>query len=222
MTFQELLALRIELTRPKKNSSEDPPRKKTEDELVFEGMIELLKSDGELDNFQAEYLKSRLVNQIVYMDGKSNKCKKQYIKSQMTSIIGGVVVTALVGLSTFVPDEKYGDIRKFFGVTAFIVSQVVTVTSAVEQLHKNNELWLFYRRSNEYMKSQLWHFLELTGPYENIDRKTAFRILVKQSEEIIPRDLDILSAKSKENNISVNPEPDNKKKLENNNSESSE
>lgn len=212
MTFKKWFTWK----RPEENSSEDTPRKKTEEE-VFEGMIELLKSKQELDDYQTEYLKSRLVNQIVYMDGKSNKCKKQYINSQMTSIIGGVVVTALVGLSTFITDEKYADMRKFFGVTAFVVSQVVTVTNAVEQLHKNNELWLFYRRSNEYMKSQLWHFLELTGPYENIDRKTAFRILVKQSEEIIPRDLDILSAKSKENNISANPEPDNKKQLENNN-----
>ncbi len=204
--------------KPENNPPEKKSREKTEDEKVFEGMIELLKSKQELDDFQTEYLKSRLVNQIVYMDGKSNKCKEKYVKSQMISIIGGVVVTALVGLSTFIPPEKDSvDMRKFFGVAAFVVSQVVTVTSALEQLHKNNELWLFYRRSNEYMKSQLWHFLELTGPYENIGRKTAFRILVKQSEEIIPRDLDILSAKSKENNISVNPEPDNKKQLENNN-----
>ena len=195
---------------PFKKSSDtlDTNQKKSEDELVFEGMIQLLTSRQELDDFQTKYLKSRLVSQIVYMDGKSNKCKEQYLKSQMISIIGGVVVTALVGLSTFIPPEKDGvDMRKFFGITAFIVSQVVTVTSALEQLHKNNELWLFYRRSNEYMKSQLWHFLELTGPYENIKRDTAFRILVKQSEEIIPRDLDILSAKSKENNISANPEP---------------
>ena len=48
------------------------------------------------------------------------------------------------------------------------------------------------------MKSQLWHFVELTGPYEGINQDTAFKILVKQTEEIIPRDLDILSAKSSE------------------------
>jgi len=177
------------VTFTKSSDTINNPQKKSEEELVFEGMIELLKLKQELNDFQAEYLKSRLVNQIVYMDGKANKCKKQYLKSQMISIIGGVVVTALVGLSTFVTPEKDGiDMRKFFGITAFVMSQVVTVTSAVEQLHKNNELWLFYRRSNEYMKSQLWHFLELTGPYENINRAIAFRILVKQSEEIIPRD----------------------------------
>jgi hypothetical protein len=48
------------------------------------------------------------------------------------------------------------------------------------------------------MKSQLWHFVESTGSYENLDQDTAFRIIVKQAEEIIPRDLDILSAKSSE------------------------
>ena len=148
-----------------------------------------------LNSTQKDYLVSRLLGQIAYMEKKANSCKKNYVRSQVITILGGVTVTALVGLSTSIED-KY--IRNFVGASAFFVSQVVTVTSALEQLHKNNELWLFYRRSEEYMKSQLWHFVESTGSYENLDQDTAFRIIVKQAEEIIPRDLDILSAKSSE------------------------
>ena len=65
--------------KPENNPPEKKPREKTEDEKVFEGMVELLKSRQELDDFQTKYLKSRLVSQIVYMDGKSNKCKEQYL-----------------------------------------------------------------------------------------------------------------------------------------------
>jgi hypothetical protein len=170
-----------------------------------QGKNEAIKSEKEvlkeiiqnlsLNDTQKNYLVSRLLGQIDYMENKASDCKKKYLRSQIITIHGGVTVTAFVGLSTSIED-KY--IRNFVGASAFFVSQVVTVTSALEQLHKNNELWLFYRRSEEYMKSQLWHFVESTGSYENLDQDTAFRIIVKQAEEIIPRDLDILSAKSSE------------------------
>jgi hypothetical protein len=170
-----------------------------------QGKNEAIKSEKEvlkeiiqnlsLNPTQKNYLVSRLLGQIDYMENKASSCKKKYVRSQIITILGGVTVTALVGLSTSIKEEN---IRNFVGASAFFVSQVVTVTSALEQLHKNNELWLFYRRSEEYMKSQLWHFVESTGSYENLDQDTAFRIIVKQAEEIIPRDLDILSAKSSE------------------------
>ena len=171
------------------------PQSKNEATKSEKEVLQEIIQNLSLNSTQKNYLVSRLLGQIAYMEKKANSCKKNYVRSQIITILGGVTVTALVGLSTSIEDKN---IRNFVGASAFVVSQVVTVTTALEQLHKNNELWLFYRRSEEYMKSQLWHFIEATGAYENLDQDTAFRIIVKQAEEIIPRDLDILSAKSVE------------------------
>lgn len=163
-------------------------------------LASIIQSNGLL-NAQQQYLITRLLGQINYMQNKADKCKKEHIQSRMFAICGGVIVTTLVGLSAYFDNPN---LQKGLSITAFFASQIVTVSTAIEQLKKNNELWMFYRRSGEFMKSQMWQFIETAGPYEGLDVERSFKYLIKQTEEIIPRDLDILSSQRAQDNQQSN------------------
>ena len=53
----------------------------------------------ELNDRQKHYLKSRWLDQILWMEGRANDARKRYYQLRLTTIIGGVIVPILISLN---------------------------------------------------------------------------------------------------------------------------
>jgi hypothetical protein len=114
----------------------------------------------ELGDRQRHYMRSRWLEQIVWLEGKAKKSQRWYYSLRLMAIVGGLIVPALVSLNV-----NEGEFRKAVVWTTFVVSLVVAIAVAVEGFFHYGDRWRHYRRTAETMKSQGWQFYELAGPY---------------------------------------------------------
>lgn len=140
-----------------------------------------------LTNLQREFLQSRWLHQILWMEGRAARARDWYYKLRLTTIIGGVIVPILVSLN--INTKPFDSVIR--GATVAL-SGVVAISAAVEEFFHYGERWRHYRRTAESLKAQGWEFFELSGLY--IDYKThdaAFNLFVNQVENIIQHDVEV-------------------------------
>ncbi|KAM3094634.1 DUF4231 domain-containing protein [Phormidesmis sp. 146-12] len=164
----------------------------------------------ELPPLQKEFLRSRWLDQVLWMEGRAASARNWHRRLRLITIIGGVIIPAFVSLSSFnldalqqatqptqTPVNTNNHYRVFFGVSAFVLSQVVAISAASEQFFNNGDRWRHYRRSVESLKTQGWQFFQLTGPYATYSKtgshKDAFTLFAGQVEEILQRDVEVYS-----------------------------
>lgn len=146
----------------------------------------------ELQERQKYYLKSRWLDQVLWMEGRASRARNFYYRLRLTTIIGGVIIPALVSLN-FTGTENQ-QVKQAIAISTFALSQVVAVSAAVEQFFNYGERWRHYRRSVETLKTQGWQFFELGGIYEPFPNHTqAFNDFAGNVEAIIQRDVEVYS-----------------------------
>jgi Protein of unknown function (DUF4231) len=171
----------------KKNSYQD--FLKEDFNKLFAGM--------QLGDGQRHFLRSRWLEQVLWMEGKANFSRDRYYFWRLTTIIGGVILPALVTLNintTFKVDNPENNInlRNLMIGSTFVISQLVAISAAVEEFFHYGERWRHYRRTVESLKTQGWQFSQLTGPYRNYtSHEEAFNFFAGQVEDIIQRDVEI-------------------------------
>ena len=69
-------------------------------------------------------------------------------------------------------------------VTA-VLGAAVVVLEALQHLNQWHHNWITYRSTCEALQHEKFTFLELAGPYEGADPKTARRLLVERTEALI-------------------------------------
>ena len=115
----------------------------------------------ELTDLQKHCLRSRWLDQILWMEGNANRCQNRYYFLRLTTIIGGVIVPALVSLNTPAltglavsggTNLGLGWIAPVAGWAAFALSLVVALSAAIEQFFNYGERWRHYRRMVESLK----------------------------------------------------------------------
>ena len=143
----------------------------------------------QLDPLQKNFMKHRWLDQVLWMEAKAAESRNRYYALRMVTIIGGVMVPALVSFS----EPKF---QKFFQWTAFGLSQAVAISAAVEELFQYGERYRHYRVAAEELKMQGWRFLQLSGPYEEESHQVgdtphtiSYPIFAERVEEIIKGDL---------------------------------
>jgi hypothetical protein len=147
----------------------------------FEGLIEEL----DLADSQKRYLRSRWLDQIVWLEKKAKQNQRLYYTLRVIAIVGGVIVPALVSLNV-----REGDVASAIAWTTFAVSLVVAIAVAVEGFFRYGERWRHYRRTVELMKSQGWQFYELAGVYADFRTpSSAFRTFAATVEALIAEDV---------------------------------
>lgn len=153
----------------------------------FAGMVNSL----DLNERQKYYLKSRWLEQVLWMEGKATRTRDFYYRLRLTTIIGGVIIPALVSLNF----ANYGEqTKRIVFISTFTLSQVVAISAAVEQFFNYGERWRHYRRSVESLKTQGWQFFELSGNYENfLNHDTAFHEFAGNVEAILQKDVEVYS-----------------------------
>jgi hypothetical protein len=148
-----------------------------------QGMIDTLK----LQDLQKSFLIKRWLNQVMWMEGRSGKARNQYYRLRLITIIGGVIVPAIITFNTNNNQLKQAAVFLTFGL-----SQAVAISAALEEFFHYGERWRYYRRTSESLKTQGWQFFQLSGPYVNYtNHKQAFRLFASQVEDIIQRDVEI-------------------------------
>ena len=111
-------------------------------------------ADGlDVDPLRKRYLQSRYVNQVVWMEGKAEAARRNYVRLRLITVVGAVIVPVLVGLNS---DD--GGVE----AAAIGLSLIVAVSAAIEQFFHFGERWQHYRRSVERLKAEGWRYFELT------------------------------------------------------------
>lgn len=151
-------------------------------------LIETLK----LSDLQKHFLRSRWLEQIMWMEGKANAARNWYYRLRLTVIIGGVIIPALISLNT---PAVIGDISDGAAAaiswTAFGLSLLVALSAAVEQFFNYGERWRHYRRMAETLKAEGWQFFQLSGPYRRFkSHADAYRAFAARTEEANQHDVE--------------------------------
>ena len=146
----------------------------------FKGLIDSI----ELDELQKKFIKTRWLEQLVWLENKANKCRDKYYKLRMTTIIGGVIVPALITSTTSINDSAW------LGLVVIIISQAVAISAAIEEFFKYGDKHTQYRQTAEKMKSEAWQFFQLSGAYRDFKtHKKAYVDFAQAVENIIQDDL---------------------------------
>ncbi len=147
----------------------------------FSEIIETLN----LDERQKHILKSRWLDQVTWMEGKTSHTRNRYYLLRMTSIIGGVTVPALIGINNM--EGTAGEVIRW---VVFGISLIVAISSATEEFFRYGERWRHYRGTVELLKSEGWQFFQLSGAYKRQSEHTqAYEKFAGRVEEILQSDV---------------------------------
>jgi hypothetical protein len=137
----------------------------------------------ELPELNKQFLRARWLEQIMWMEEKALDALWWYRVLRLATIIGGVIVPALVSWTV-------GDGDDLIKALTFIVSLVVALSAAVEEFFRYGERWRHYRRTVESLKSEGWQFLQLSGPYVNMTHSQAYPAFATRVEELSREEVD--------------------------------
>jgi len=151
---------------------------KTTDHAHMRAEMDQLISAIELPELNKQFLRARWLELIIWMDGKAQESVWWYRRLRLATIIGGVIVPALVSLNVG------SDMQGLIQALTFIVSLVVALSAAVEEFFRYGERWRHYRRMTESLKSEGWQFLQLSGTYANQTHAQAYPTFASRVEEL--------------------------------------
>ncbi len=147
----------------------------------------------ELQERQRHYLKSRWLDQVLWMEGRANKARNMHYRLRLTTIIGGVIIPALVSLNFTNSNDQI--LKQTVAASTFVLSQMVAICAATEQFFNYGERWRHYRRGVESLKTEGWQFFELSGPYQTYQtHDQAFSTFSSQVESVLQKDVEVYAS----------------------------
>jgi hypothetical protein len=138
-----------------------------------------------LDEIQKSWLKERWLDQVIWMEGRANRHRNRHYRLRIFAIAGGILIPLLITMSQ---NNNLG----FLSWVAAGLGALVAISVAVEEFYHDGERWRNYRNSVELLKSEGWHFINLSGPYRHYndaDRSNAFKKFAARVEDIIQQDV---------------------------------
>lgn len=151
---------------------------KTTDHEHMRAEMEQLIVAIDLPELNKQFLRTRWLELVIWMDGKAQESVWWYRRLRLATIIGGVIVPALVSLNIG------SDMQGLIQAITFIVSLVVAMSAAVEEFFRYGERWRHYRRMTESLKSEGWQFLQLSGGYANQTHIQAYPVFAARVEAL--------------------------------------
>jgi hypothetical protein len=138
-----------------------------------------------LSDLQKHFLRSRWLDQVVWMESKTAEAQKWYYLLRLTSIVGGVIVPALVSLNI-----SGGKPEPIVSWTTFIISLLVAISLAIEEFFNYGKRWRHYRSTVENLKIEGWEFFQLSGKYKDKSHEEAYPFFAAQVEDIFRNEVD--------------------------------
>jgi uncharacterized protein DUF4231 len=184
-----------------KNSSYDKWLKDDLDQLI---------SALELSELHKHSLRSRWLDQVLWMEKKAGQCQRWYYILRLTAIVGGVIVPSLVGLNLANNQFAAG----FLQWTTFGLSMIVAISVATEEFFHFGERWRHYRSTAERLKIEGWQLFQLGGPYQDFkNHAEAYSLFATRTESIHQQEVDVYITeitKEKKKEQAENPKRENK------------
>jgi len=150
----------------------------------FSKIFEMLK----LGELQTHFLRSRWLDQVLWMESKAAQARNRYYTLKVITIIGSVMLPALVTLNN--ADDP--EVRQYVYWSTFILSLLVSTTASIEGLFLYGDQWRNYRRSVESLKTLGWQYFQLSGSYLSYQTHAeAFNTFAAQVEDVIQQDVEI-------------------------------
>jgi Protein of unknown function (DUF4231) len=150
----------------------------------FDSMIDGL----EIAPLKKDYLRSRWLDQVLWMEGRANQMRNWHRRLRITAIVASALVPILVTLN-FNQDKALDNWLKAGTV---LVSGLVTVSATVEEFCQFGNRWYSYRKTVELLKTQGWQFFQLSGTYRQYSsHEEALPWFTDEVEGIIQRDVEV-------------------------------
>ena len=166
------------------NISESKQSKNYRDQ--FKEEICSLIEQIDLSDLQQQFMKSRWLSQVLWLESRSQQNRNRYYLLRLITIIGGVIVPALVSLNI-----NSNNVQAAIGWIAFGLSQAVAISAAVEEFFHYGERYRHYRNTAEAMKIEGWQFFQLSGPYQNAQSHTeVYADFAQRVESVMQRDVE--------------------------------
>jgi hypothetical protein len=145
------------------------------------GLIDRL----DLSDLRKDFLKNRWLDQVLWLEGRAKKEQNRHYMLRMITIVGGVIVPALVGFNS--NDSR---IREIVNWSALGLSQAVAISAAIEEFFSHGDKYRSYRNTAEGLKIEGWQFFQLSGPYRQFDdHDNAYTIFAERVEQYIMQDV---------------------------------
>jgi hypothetical protein len=142
------------------------------------------------DEMPKQFLKSRWLDQLIWMDKASKKNQRYYYMLRLSCIVGGVMIPALVSI------DGNGTTGGFLHFLTVLLSLVVAVSAAVEAFFNFGERWRHYRRMTEILKGEGWSFFQRSGHYRKYDSHAeAYPEFAGHVEEIFQKEVEVFITK---------------------------
>ena len=139
----------------------------------------------ELSDLQKQFMKSRWLDQVLWLEGRAKSAKKWSTRLRLMTIIGGVLIPGLVSLN--LDDGKCGENLAW---VTFGLSQMVAISASIEQFFDFSEKQTQYRKTAESLKSEAWKFFQLTGSYNKYSNHSeAYSVFSSRIEKFIQEDV---------------------------------
>ena len=151
---------------------------KTTDQEHMRTELEELITSIKLPELNKQFMRARWLEQVLWMEQKALDALWWYRVLRLTTIIGGVIVPALVGLSVS------GGWETATKALTFFISLVVALSAAVDGFYRYGERWRHYRSMVEALKSEGWQFLQLSGTYATHNHEQAYPAFEARVEEL--------------------------------------
>jgi hypothetical protein len=171
---------------PNNSEKTSEPKKPKNYREQFKQEICSLIEQIDLPDLQKQFMKARWLEQLLWLESRSQGSRNQYYFLRLLTIIGGVIVPALVSLNI-----NANDVQALVGWIAFGLSQVVAISAAVEEFFHYGERYRHYRNTAEAMKIEGWQFFQLSGPYRHAQSHLeVYPDFAQRVESIIQRDVE--------------------------------
>lgn len=148
---------------------------------TFGGLIDRL----DLSDLRKDFLKNRWLDQVMWLEGRATKERNRHHVLRLGTIIGGVIIPALIGFG-----KGSDQWKEMVSWSAFGLSQAVAICAAVEEFFAPGEKYRNYRNTAEGLKIEGWEFFQLTGAYRQFKTHTdGYTTFAERVEQYIKQDV---------------------------------
>jgi hypothetical protein len=140
----------------------------------------------DLPDHQAQYLRSRWLDQVLWMERAAGLARRRYYTLRLVTVLGAVVIPALVSL------DLTGNAETAVNWTTFAISLLVAASAAIDGFFHFGSRWRHYRGTVERLKSEGWSFAELSGHYHrpNSTHRGVFPDFVSNVEQALGQEVE--------------------------------
>src|SRR5215208_6629745 len=164
------------MTEEKRSAEERRAVRRKTDLASLRSELERIIEKLDLEPLQMEFLRLRWLDQVLWMEERANNTKVLYYILRLTTIVGGLIIPALVSFRL-----ASGDAITW---VVFVLSLLVAISAALEGFLRYGEQWRHYRLKVEILKNEGWLFLQLSGRYHRFKiHENAYATFARRVEE---------------------------------------